>query len=39
MLEDIEPRDDIQLAPGDVLVLLGFPESIKLFETYALTGK
>ena len=39
MLEDIEPRDDIQLAPGDVVVLLGFPENIKLFEIYALTGK
>lgn len=38
MLEDIQPRDDITLDRGDVLVLLGFVEEIKLFEIFAHNG-
>jgi len=39
MLEDIEPRPDIILSKGDVLVLLGLPKDLKKFEKYALNGK
>ena len=35
MLEDIQPRDDITLDRGDVIVLLGYVEEIKLFEIFA----
>ena len=39
MLEDIQPRDDIMLNKGDVVVLLGYLEEIKLFEFFAQNGK
>ena len=38
MLEDIQPRDDITLDRGDVIVLLGYVEEIKLFEVFAQNG-
>ena len=38
MLEDIQPRDDIILDRGDVIVLLGYVEEIKLFEIFAQNG-
>lgn len=38
MLEDIQPRDDITLDRGDVIVLLGYVEEIKLFEIFAENG-
>jgi CPA2 family monovalent cation:H+ antiporter-2 len=39
MLEDIEPRDDLRLDTGDVVVVLGHFEEIRLFENYSLNGK
>lgn len=39
MLEDIEPRDDLILVPGDVIVLLGHFDEIRLFENYSANGK
>jgi CPA2 family monovalent cation:H+ antiporter-2 len=39
MLEDIEPRDDLRLNTGDVIVVLGHVEEIRLFENYSLHGK
>ncbi len=39
MLEDIEPRDDIVLSSGDVLVVLGVANKINALEKYVLTGK
>ena len=39
MLEDIEPRDDLILVPGDVIVLLGHSDEIRLFENYSANGK
>lgn len=39
MLEDIEPRDDLRLDTGDVVVVLGHSEEIRLFENYSLNGK
>jgi len=39
MLEDIEPRDDLRLNTGDVVVILGHFEEIRLFENYSLNGK
>lgn len=39
MLEDIEPRDDLILVPGDVIVLLGHFDEIRLFENYSAYGK
>jgi CPA2 family monovalent cation:H+ antiporter-2 len=39
MLEDIQPRDDITLDRGDVIVLLGYVEEIKLFEIFAQNGR
>ena len=39
MLEDIEPRDDLRLNTGDIVVVLGHFEEIMLFENYSLNGK
>jgi len=39
MLEDIEPRDDIVLSPGDILVVLGIADKLNALEKYILTGK
>ena len=39
MLENIDPRPDIILSKGDVLVLLGPPKDLEQFEKYALNGK
>jgi CPA2 family monovalent cation:H+ antiporter-2 len=39
MLEDIEPRDDIVLSSGDVLVVLGTADKLNALEKYILTGK
>ena len=39
MLEDVEPREDIILATGDIVVILGLQVDLNLFEKYAITGK
>jgi len=39
MLEDIEPRNDIILSSGDVLVILGNADKLNALEKYILTGK
>ena len=39
MLEDIEPRNDIVLSSGDVLVILGNADKLNALEKYILTGK
>jgi len=39
MPEPIEPRDDITLDDGDVVVLLGSPESLIAAEIYLISGK
>ena len=39
MLEPILPRDDITLGEGDVVVLLGSPESLIAAEIYLISGK
>ncbi|MDA1338723.1 MAG: cation:proton antiporter [Proteobacteria bacterium] len=39
MLENIDPRPDIILSKGDVLVLLGPRKDLEQFEKYALNGK
>jgi len=39
MLEPISPRDDITLADGDVLVLLGSPENLIAVEIYLISGR
>lgn len=39
MLEDIEPRPDIKLSIGDIIVLLGLPGDLVLFEKYIMNGK
>jgi monovalent cation:H+ antiporter-2, CPA2 family len=38
MLEDIQPRPDIVLAEGDVLVLLGSAENLVAIEMYLMSG-
>ena len=38
MLEDIQPRPDIVLTEGDVLVLLGSAENLVAIEIYLMTG-
>jgi CPA2 family monovalent cation:H+ antiporter-2 len=38
MLEDIEPRNDLVLNNGDVVVLLGQSDDIKDFERYSRSG-
>jgi Trk K+ transport system NAD-binding subunit len=39
MLEDILPRGDIELAEGDILVLLGSPANLNNSEKFLLTGR
>lgn len=39
MLEDILPRADIELAEGDILVLLGSPADLSSTEKFLLTGR
>ena len=39
MLEDINPRPDITLAAGDVLVLLGSPQDLIAAEIYLISGQ
>lgn len=39
MLENIEPRPDITLENGDILVILGLQKNINHFEKYIATGK
>jgi CPA2 family monovalent cation:H+ antiporter-2 len=39
MLEDIEPRDDIVLSSGDILIVLGVANKLNTLEKYLLTGK
>jgi CPA2 family monovalent cation:H+ antiporter-2 len=39
MPEPIEPRDDITLDDGDVVILLGSPESLIAAEIYLISGK
>lgn len=38
MLEDIEPRPDIQLSVGDIIVILGLPADLNRFENYVING-
>ena len=39
MLEDIEPRIDIMLSKGDVIVILGLPRDLIEFEKFTITGE
>ncbi len=39
MLEDIEPRVDIRLSKGDVIVILGLPRDLIEFEKFSITGE
>jgi len=39
MLEDIEPRVDIRLSKGDVIVILGLPRDLIEFEKFTITGE
>ena len=39
MLENIEPRSDISIENGDILVILGLQENINQFEKYITSGK
>jgi K+/H+ antiporter YhaU regulatory subunit KhtT len=39
MLEDIDPRPDIILDDGDILVILGLQQNIIHFEKYITSGK
>jgi Trk K+ transport system NAD-binding subunit len=38
MLEDIEPRLDIRLQRGDVIVILGLPRDLIEFEKFSING-
>ncbi|MBT4182524.1 MAG: TrkA C-terminal domain-containing protein [Nitrosomonadales bacterium] len=38
MLENIQPRPDIVISAGDVLVVIGTQENIDLFEKYIING-
>ena len=38
MLEDIEPRLDILLSQGDVIVILGLPKDLIEFEKFSISG-
>ena len=39
MLENIEPRSDIIITAGDILVILGTQENLNLFEKYIINGE
>jgi monovalent cation:H+ antiporter-2, CPA2 family len=39
MLEDIEPRPDIKVSKGDVIVILGLPRDLIEFEKFSITGE
>tara|TARA_B110000014_G_scaffold264413_1_gene265756 strand:- start:1200 stop:3125 length:1926 start_codon:yes stop_codon:yes gene_type:complete len=39
MLEDIEPRSDIKVSKGDVIVVLGLPRDLIEFEKFSITGE
>ena len=39
MLEDIEPRANIKLSKGDVIVILGLPNNLIEFEKFTINGK
>ena len=39
MLENIEPRVDIRLSKGDVIVILGLPRDLIEFEKFSITGE
>ena len=39
MLEDIEPRANIKLSKGDVIVILGLPNDLIKFEKFTINGK
>ena len=39
MLENIEPRPDIVLSAGDILVIIGTQENLNLFEKYSINGE
>jgi len=39
MLENIEPRPDIVLSAGDILVVIGTQENLNLFEKYTINGE
>jgi CPA2 family monovalent cation:H+ antiporter-2 len=39
MLENIEPRPDIVLSAGDILVIIGTQENLNLFEKYTINGE
>ena len=39
MLENIEPRPDIVISAGDILVIIGTQENLNLFEKYTINGE
>ena len=39
MLEDIEPRANIKLSKGDIIVILGLPNDLIEFEKFTINGK
>tara|TARA_B110001450_G_C17440568_1_gene407758 strand:- start:114 stop:737 length:624 start_codon:yes stop_codon:yes gene_type:complete len=38
MLENIEPREDIVLSSGDIIVILGLQADLNIFEKYVING-
>ena len=39
MLENIEPRSDIVISAGDILVIIGTQDNLNLFEKYTINGE
>ena len=39
MLENIEPRPDIVISAGDILVIIGTQDNLNLFEKYTINGE
>ena len=39
MLENIEPRSDIIISKGDILVTIGTQVNLNLFEKYIINGE